>query len=186
MILFADEPEPEPGRPYHPLTSASKFVDTAPMPNPLEPLVVTVTLRLSRVTKVPAPTKFEVKFTMPIPLVPDDPEVPEDPDEPEVPEEPEDPLDPEVPEEPEVPEDPLDPDTPIPEVPDVPEEPEVPSDPVAPVGPIWVYITCITVRITEGIPGVWLFGGGGEGGPIGKGGEASKNMFVLSVIQYSS
>ena len=96
VILFADKPEPPTvAPPYHPLTSASKFVDTAPMLNPLEPLVVTVTLRLSRVTKVPAPTKFEVKFTMPIPLVPDDPEVPE------VPEVPDDPLDPEVPEVPE-------------------------------------------------------------------------------------
>ena len=80
VILLAEFPPLPPGRPYHPLTSASNVVDTAPIPNPREPPVVTATLRLSKVTKVPAPTKFEVKFTIPIPLVPEDPEVPEVPE----------------------------------------------------------------------------------------------------------
>ncbi len=64
------------------------------MPNPLEPLVVTATLRLSKVTKVPAPTKSEVNPAIPVPLVPLDPEVPLVP---------EVPLNPDVPDVPEVP-----------------------------------------------------------------------------------
>jgi len=52
---------------------------------PRLPLVVTVALRLSKVTNMPAFTIPEAKLTIPIPLVPDEPDDPEVPEVPEVP-----------------------------------------------------------------------------------------------------
>ena len=52
---------------------------------PRLPLVVTVALRLPKVTNMPASTIPEAKLTIPIPLVPDEPDDPEVPEVPEVP-----------------------------------------------------------------------------------------------------